>query len=34
MYDFVFRSIVEEEAQIRAENEKIKILNKVRWIVI
>ena len=32
MYDFVFRSIVEEEARIRAENEKIKVLNKVRWI--
>ena len=31
MYDFVFRSILEEEARIRAENEKIKVLNKVRW---
>ena len=30
MYDFVFRSILEEEARIRAENERIKVLNKVR----
>ena len=28
----IFRLIAEEEAKIRSENEKIKVLNKVRWI--